>query len=100
ARAKVEGAARGFAVEFQRALSQHVQQTLTRGIQEMAAQIDRGKESVLNEYQALQRQFDPSLDPLGLVAIDEHKKRLANASNAWLLTPVTKLNQASESLIA
>jgi elongation factor P hydroxylase len=99
-RAKLEGDARGFAVEFQRALSQHVQQTLTRGIQEMAAQIDRAKESLLNEYQALQRQFGTSLEPLGLVAIDEHKKRLANASNAWLLTTVTKLNQESESLIA
>jgi hypothetical protein len=99
-RAKLEGDARGFAVEFQRALSQHVQQTLTRGNQEMASQIDRAKETLLSESQALQRQFGTSLEPLGTAAIDEHKKRLANASNAWLLTTVTKLNQESEKLIA
>jgi hypothetical protein len=99
-RAKLEGDARGFAVEFQRALSQHVQQTLTRGNQEMASQIDRAKETLLSESQALLRQFGTSLEPLGTAAIDEHKKRLANASNAWLLTTVTKLNQESESLIA
>ena len=31
--------------------------------------------------------------------MDEHKRRLENASNSWLLTTVTKLNQQSESLI-
>jgi hypothetical protein len=36
---------------------------------------------------------------LGVAAIDEHKKRLDNASNAWLLTTVTKLTQQSEARI-
>jgi hypothetical protein len=36
---------------------------------------------------------------LGNAAIDEHKKRLENASNAWLLTTVTKLTQQSEARI-
>ncbi len=99
-RSKLEGDARGFAVEFQRALSQHVQQTLAQGIQELASQIDQARENLLSETQALQRQFGASLEPLGIAAIDEHKKRLENASNAWLLTTVTKLNQESGSLIA
>jgi hypothetical protein len=99
-RAKLESDARGFAVEFQRALSQHVQQTLAQGIQELASQIDQAREDLLSESQALQRQFGASFEPLGIAAIDEHKKRLDNASNAWLLTTVTKLNQQSESLIA
>jgi hypothetical protein len=98
-RSKLEGDARGFAVEFQRALSQHVQQTLAQGIQEMAAQVDQARESLQNEYQALQRQFRSSLEPLGIAAIDEHKRRLENASNAWLLTTVTKLTQQSEARV-
>jgi hypothetical protein len=32
--------------------------------------------------------------------MDEHKHRLENASNSWLLTTVSKLNQQSEALIA
>jgi hypothetical protein len=31
--------------------------------------------------------------------MEEHKQRLENASNSWLLTTVTKLNQQSERLI-
>ena len=98
-RTRLESDARGFAVEFQRALSQHVQQTLAQGIQEMASQVDQARESLQNEYQAQQRQFRSSLEPLGVAAIDEHKRRLENASNAWLLTTVTKLTQQSEARV-
>jgi hypothetical protein len=99
-RAKLEGDARGFAGEFQRALSQHVQQTLAQGIQEMASQIDQASANLRNEYQTLQRQFGSLLEPVGIAAIDEHKKRLETASHAWLLTTVTKLTRESEKLIA
>jgi hypothetical protein len=99
-RSKLESDARSFAVEFQRALSQHVQQTLAQGIQELSSQIDLARENLQSESQALQRRFGTSLEPLGIAAIDEHKKRLDNASNAWLLTVVTKLTQQSESLVA
>ena len=98
-RSKLEGDARGFAAEFQRALSQHAQQTLALGKQELAIQIDQAKDALLIESQALERQFQASLNSLGTVAMDEHKQRLENASNSWLLTTVTKLNQQSESLI-
>ena len=98
-RSKLESDARGFAVEFQRALSQHVKQTLAQGVQDLEARIDEAKETLQNESQALQRQFRMSLDPVGNAAIDEHKKRLENASNAWLLTTVTKLTQQSEARI-
>jgi hypothetical protein len=98
-RSKLESDARGFAVEFQRALSQHVKQTLAQGVQDLETRIDEAKETLQSEAQALQRQFRMSLDPLGNAAIDEHKKRLENASNAWLLTTVTKLTQQSEARI-
>jgi hypothetical protein len=99
-RTKLENDARTFATEFQRALSQHAQQTLAQSIQDLATQIDEARETFVAESQMLQRQFGNSLEPLGVAAMDEHKSRLENASNAWLLTTVTKLNQQSESLIA
>jgi hypothetical protein len=99
-RSKLESDTRGFAVEFQRAISQHVQQTLAQGIQELATQIDQARENLLNESRALQHRFGTSLEPLGIAAMEEHKKRLDNASNAWLLTVVTKLNQQAENLVA
>ena len=99
-RSKLESDARGFAAEFQRALSQHAQQTLALGKQELGIQIDQAKDALLIESQALERQFQSSLNSLGTYAMDEHKQRLENASNSWLLTTVTRLNQQSENLIA
>jgi hypothetical protein len=98
-RSKLESDARGFAHEFQQALSQHAQQTLALGKQELGIQIDQAKDAILIESQALERQFQSSLNSLGTFAMDEHKQRLENASNSWLLTTVTKLNQQSGSLI-
>lgn len=98
-RSRLESDARGFAVEFQRALSQHAQQSLVQGKQELSGQIDQAKDSLLLESQALERQFRASLQSLGTFALDEHKQRLENASNSWLLTTVAKLNEQSENLI-
>ena len=98
-RSKLEGDARGFAAEFQRALSQHAQQTLALGKQELGIQIDQAKDALLVDSQSLERHFQSSLNSLGTAAMDEHKQRLENASNSWLLTTVTKLNQQSETLI-
>jgi hypothetical protein len=98
-RSKLESDARGFAVDFQRALSQHAQQTLAQGKQELAAQIDQAKDSLVVETQTLERQFRTSLQSFGTFAMDEYKQRLENASNSWLLTTVAKLNQQSVSLI-
>ncbi len=99
-RANLESDARGFASEFQRALSQHTQQTLALGKQELGLQIDQAKDSLLIETQTLERHFQSSLNSLGAFAMDEHKQRLENASNSWLLTTVSKLSQQSENFIA
>lgn len=98
-RSKLESDARVFAVEFQRALSAHAQQTLARGKEELSIQIDQAKGALVIESQALERQFQASLNSHGTVAMDEHKQRLENASNSWLLTTVSKLNQQSTNLI-
>ena len=98
-RSQLESDARAFAVEFQRALSQHGQQTLALGKQELGIQIDQAKDALLVETQSLERHFQASLNSLGTAAMDEHRQRLENASNSWLLTTVSKLNVQSGSLI-
>ena len=78
-RSKLESDARGFAVEFQRALSQHVKQTLAQGVEDLTARIDETKETLQSESQALQRQFRMSLEPVGKRRHRrKHKKRLEN----------------------
>jgi len=98
-RSTLESDTRVFAAEYQRALSQHAQQSLALGKQELGIQIDQAKDSLLIESQSLERRFQSSLNSLGTYAMDEHKQRLENASNSWLLTTVAKLNQQSQSLI-
>jgi hypothetical protein len=99
-RASLESDARGFASEFQNALSKHADQTLALGKQELGLQIDLAKDALLIESQSLERHFQSALTVHGNSAVDEHKQRLENASNAWLLTTVTKLNQQSDKLIS
>jgi hypothetical protein len=98
-RSKLESDARMLAGEFQRALSQQTQQGLAQGKQELASQIDLAKDNLRIEAQSLDREMRASLQSFGTHAMDEHKQRLENASNSWLLTTVTRLNQQSEGLI-
>ncbi len=98
-RSKLENDTRAFALEYHRAISQHTEQSLMQGKEELTAHIESAKETLRLESQALDRQFQSSLQSFGAHAMDEHKQRLDNASNSWLLTTVTKLNQQSEGLI-
>jgi hypothetical protein len=98
-RSKMENDARALAAEYQRTISQHTQQSLAQGKDDLATQVDLAKDTLRTEAQSLDLQFQASLKTLGSQAIDDHKQRLENASNSWLLTTVTKLNQQSEGLI-
>jgi hypothetical protein len=98
-RSKLESDARTLAGEFQRALAQQTQQGLSQGKQELSSQIDLAKDNLRIESQSLDRQLRASLQSFGTHAMDEYKQRLENASNSWLLTTVTKLNQQSEALM-
>ncbi len=98
-RTKLEGDARMLVGEFQRVLAQQTQQGLAQGKQELSSQIDLAKDNLRVEAQSLDRQLRASLQSFGTHAMDEYKQRLENASNSWLLTTVTKLNQQSEALI-
>jgi hypothetical protein len=98
-RTKMESDAQALAAEYQRTISQHAQRSLAQGKDDLATQVDLAKDALRNEVQSLDLQLQTSLKTLGTRAIEEHKQRLENASNSWLLTTVTKLNQQSEALI-
>jgi hypothetical protein len=96
---KLEGDARMLVGEFQRVLSQQTQQGLSQGKQELASQVDRARETLRADAQTLERQLKAAQQSYGTQALDEYKQRLENASNSWLLTTVSRLNQQSETLI-
>jgi hypothetical protein len=98
-RSKLESDARMLVGEFQRVLSQQTQQGLAQGKQELASQVEHGQETLRIEAQTLDRQLRDSQQSFGAKALDDYKQRLENASNSWLLTTVSKLNQQSETLI-
>src|ERR1700688_1917171 len=64
-RSKLEGDARGFAVEFQRVLSQHTQHSLEQGAKELASQVHVAKESLRVEADSLDQHLRTSIDSLG-----------------------------------
>ena len=98
-RSKLESDARAFAAEFQRVLSQHAQQSLERSATELASQVGLAKESLRVEADSLDQHLRTSVQSVTAKSMDEYKQRLENASNSWLLTTVTRLNQQSEGLI-
>jgi hypothetical protein len=98
-RSKLESDARLLAGEFQRVISQQVQEGIAQGKQELASQIEHAKDSLRIEAESLDNQLRTSMQSLATHAMNEYKERLENASNSWLLTTVTKLNQQSEELI-
>jgi hypothetical protein len=98
-RSKLESDSRTLAAEFQNTLSQQTQQSLAQGKQELASQLDLAKDNLRSEAQSLDTELRTSLHSLSTRAMDEYKQRLENASNSWLLTTVTKLNQQSEGLL-
>jgi hypothetical protein len=127
-RSKLEGDARTLVGEFQRVISQQMQEGLAQGKQELASliehakdslrvesqqaqeglaqgkqelasQIEHAKDSLRVEAESLDNQLRTSMESLGTHAMNEYKERLENASKSWLLTTVTKLNQQSEELI-
>jgi exonuclease VII large subunit len=98
-RTKLESDARAFAVEFQRVLSQHTQQSLELGVRELASQVGVAKESLRVEADSLDQDLRTSMQSLNSKSMEDYKQRLENASNSWLLTTVTKLDQQSHGLI-
>ena len=96
---KLEGDTRSLAGEAQRTLEQQAGKILAEGREELASQVGAAKDSLRVEAQSLEQQWQSSMRSAGTQALEEYRKRLENASNTWLLTTVSKLDQQSQTLI-
>jgi hypothetical protein len=87
------------ASEFRSALAQQTQQVLGEARQELASQVELGKDNLRIEAQTQEQSMRHALASLGEGAINAYKQRLENASNSWLVTTVSRLNQQSQEQI-
>jgi hypothetical protein len=98
-RSKIDAEARKFFVDFHRGMTQEIQQTVAQARQDLEAQVMSAKEAWRSEREAQERQLRDALDRLGEDSIDAYRKRLENASNAWLVATVTTLTRQSEDAV-
>lgn len=99
-RSKLESDARRLANDFQTGLTDQAQKISTLNKQELDSALAFAKNSLQVEAQTIEKQMHGTLQALGNQAMDEYKGRLENASNSWLVTTVTKLDQQSADLIS
>ena len=99
-RSKLESDARRLSNDFQAGLTDQAQKISTQNKQELDSALAFAKNSLQVEAQTIEKQMRGTLTSLGNQAMEEYKGRLENASNSWLVTTVTKLDQQSEDLIS
>ena len=94
--AEIESSGQRFSEEFSAALAQQTEQAVRGAREELASQLESSKSTLRLESQAQERQLREKLGLAGDQSMAEYKTRLENASNSWLLTTVSRLNQQSE----
>ncbi len=93
---KVEANAQQFSAEFRAALKLQAQDELGSARKELLAQLGSAREELRLEAQAHHHKLMEGIAGLDDEAVENYKRRLEAASNSWLLTTVSKLNQQSE----
>jgi hypothetical protein len=96
ARTQSEADSQQLSAEFQAALKLHVQAELGGVRKELLAQLGSAREELRQESEAQQHKLAECSAGLNDESIEDYKRRLAAASNSWLLTTVSKLTQQSE----
>ncbi len=99
-RSKSDAEARKFLVEFQKGMTQEIEQGVAQARQDLEAQVAPAKEAWRAEREAQERQLQETFSRLDEESIEAYKKRLENASNSWLVATVTTLTQQSDEVIA
>jgi hypothetical protein len=92
-------AARQTAANFRIEIEEQADASLGVARQKLDAQAETLTESWRAARAAEVQQVELDLAHIGNEAVENYKQRLDNASNTWVLTSVTKLNQQSQSLI-
>ena len=85
--------------EFREALSSDRKDALAAARRDLALLTASSVAELRNEGRAQQAHLAHGLAAAGDQAINEYRKRLEAASNSWLLTTVTRLDQQSQQLI-
>jgi hypothetical protein len=96
---KMDADARQSFVEFQKGMTQKIQEGVSQAREELEAQVAPLKDAWRTEREAQERQLGEALARLGDESVDAYKKRLENASNSWIVATVTTLNQQSQEMI-
>ena len=96
ARAQSEADSQRLSAEFGAALKLQVQAELGCVRKELLAQLGSAREELHLESDAQQHKLAERAAGLNDESIEDYKRRLAAASNSWLLTTVSKLTQQSE----
>jgi hypothetical protein len=96
ARTQSEADSQQLSAEFQAALKLHVQAELGGVRKELLAQLGSAREELRQESEVQQHKLAECSAGLNDESIEDYKRRLAAASNSWLLTTVSKLTQQSE----
>ena len=96
ARAQSEADSQQLSAEFQAALKLHVQAELGGVRKELLAQLGSARDELRLESEAQQHKLAECAAGLNDESIEDYKRRLAAASNSWLLTTASKLTQQSE----
>jgi hypothetical protein len=101
AQAKTEITEEGgrLSADFRETLSSEREEALTTARQDLALLAASSVAELRNEGRLQQAQLAQSLSAAGDHAINEYRKRLEAASNSWLLTTATRLDQQSQQLI-
>lgn len=85
--------------EFRSAIAQQSQQALAEARRELASQVELSKDDLRIERQTQEQQLRRTMASLADEALDGYKQRLENASNSWLATTASRLNQQSQEQI-
>jgi hypothetical protein len=98
-RSRLDSEVQKSSAEFRTALGRETYRALGDTREELAAQVELSKTHLRNDIQAQEEQLRRTIASLSQEALEEYRKRLDGASNSWLLTTVTRLNQQSEQQI-
>jgi hypothetical protein len=78
------------------ALAQIARNSLAGAKEELVAQLQFAKQTLLLEMQEQEKKIREALTRLSDQNMEDYEKRLENVSNSWLLTPVARLSLHSE----
>jgi hypothetical protein len=99
ARTDIAEEGRRLSEEFREALSSDRQEALAAARHDLILLTASSVDELRNEGRAQQTQLSQALTASSEHALDEYRKRLEAASNSWLLTTVSRLDQQSQQLI-